>query len=74
MELKKHQAHWSQGRVLLQDAKTLCNSFAQWSINHVNRTTNNATHNLAKNVIYLEEDLSELKVISKCISHTIIMD
>lgn len=42
--MQKHDADWSQGGSLIQDAKTLLNSFATWFVNHVIRDANIAAH------------------------------
>lgn len=58
---------WCDGGLLVQDALTLCNSFAQWSICHVKGGYNEAVHALAKDAISCENDVVDLVSIPHCV-------
>lgn len=57
---------WSEGAFIVQDAKTMLNSFANWSIQHIKREGNVVAHNLAKDALNHDVDILELEVVPKC--------
>lgn len=46
--LKKDVENWSQGGLLVAEAKAVLNSFARWSSSHVRRQANQVAHLLAQ--------------------------
>lgn len=67
-------ANWSLGGILIQDARSVLNSFATWLASHVKREANQMAHLLAKDVLKLEFDMYTLEYVSDCIEHVVNMD
>ncbi|KAF5462772.1 hypothetical protein F2P56_018753 [Juglans regia] len=70
--LNKATTDWSQGGVLIANAKMILNTLHSWSGSHVKREGNKAAHILARNTPSLEEDLYVLEDYPACI-HSIIL-
>lgn len=59
---------WSDGGLLIQGLLTIYNSFARWSsICHVKRSCNEATHALAKDAIFCDNDVIDLVSVTHCV-------
>ncbi|XP_042980091.1 uncharacterized protein LOC122310272 [Carya illinoinensis] len=65
---------WSQGGLLVEEAKAILNSCLSWSANLVNKEANKAASSLARNALVLYEDLCELEEISNCILSTVLSE
>lgn len=61
MGLWQSKEDWSQGGCLIQDARTIMNTFDVWSINRVCREANTAAHKLAKDALNLVENVYDLE-------------
>lgn len=72
--MKNDKEDWSQGGCLLKDACVFLNSFDVWSISHVCREANLATHQLAKNNLSLDMDWYELDMVPQRIWQIVMMD
>lgn len=55
--LKKPKSDWSQGGLLIEDARHVLNSLADWNVLNTKREVNMAAHKLAKDALNLTEDL-----------------
>ncbi|XP_042983177.1 uncharacterized protein LOC122312594 [Carya illinoinensis] len=69
--LRNEVTDWSQGRLLIEEAKSILNSCPTWSANHVKKEANKAACTLARNALLLYEDLYELEEIPSCILSTV---
>lgn len=69
--LSKTTNDWSQGGLMIEDAKNILNCFASWFANHIKRYANKVAHCLARNALKLHENLYDLEEISTCIQSTI---
>lgn len=72
--LQSMDTNWSQAGFLIQDAKTILQSFATWSVMHACRYANEVIHILAKNATSLVEDIFDLESIPSCITNTVSVD
>lgn len=65
---------YSQGGMLIQDARRVLNSFAEWSTSYVKRVANQVAHLPAKDALNFETYLFGLESISDFINHIVNMD
>lgn len=72
--LSKEISNWSQAGMLIEDTKTLLNSFATWSVNHRRREANKSAHNLARDALSLHEDILEMEDIYLCIQSVVFFE
>lgn len=61
----------SCGGLLVADTRRIFNSFVDWSVSHVSRKFNIATHCLAKDALSCGEDLYDLEEVPECICHIV---
>ncbi|KAF5470790.1 hypothetical protein F2P56_011279 [Juglans regia] len=59
--------NWSLGGCLVEDAREILNSYAAWSVTHVYREANMASHLLANNALEATEDTYDLETCPSCI-------
>lgn len=69
--LGKEEEDWSEVGVLVAEAKSILNSFACWPPNHVRRTTNQATHLLAKEAALSNTNYYDLEFVPHFIRHVV---
>lgn len=72
--LKHNLSDWSESGLLIQDAYQLLNSFAHWSVHHVNWDYSFAAHCLAKDALRCIADVIELEEIPLCIVNVLQKD
>lgn len=60
---------WSEAGLVVQDAVSVLDSFASWSVGHINCDANSVAHILVKAALSLGEDLVELECIPLCINN-----
>lgn len=65
---------WSVGGCIIQDACTLLNSYAVWSIQHVHREANMVAYKLAKNSLVIDNDVYDLESTPLCIWKDVMLD
>lgn len=70
--LGEGQDDWSDGGLFIRDARQVMHSFAQWSVSHVKREANATTHILAKQALFLQDDLCNLECIHDCVMHSVL--
>lgn len=71
--LAKKETDWSQGGLLIQDARNILNSFADWFMKHVNKKANHVGHTLAKDATSIDS-LYEMDLILDCIRREAYLD
>lgn len=69
--LKEETEDWSQGGIIVAEAKSLLNSYSSWSTNHVRRTANQAAHLLAREAAVFNVNCIELEHVPHGIRHVI---
>lgn len=65
---------WNEGGLLIQDALSCLNSFANWSIQHVKRVCNGVAHRLINNALLTNMDLIDLELVPECIKDNILFE
>ncbi|KAF5465302.1 hypothetical protein F2P56_015322 [Juglans regia] len=61
-QMQKPVKDWSQGGLIIEDAKAILKSLPGWSIGHIRREANMAAHVLAKDALNSVEDLVHKKL------------
>lgn len=72
--LSKNKTNWSQGGLLIEDAKILLNSFVSWPAHHTKREANKKAHNLDRDALKLHEDLYDMEEVPSYIRSTILSE
>lgn len=72
--LEEDNLDWIQWGILIQDAKELLNSFANWFASHVRREANQVTHLLARDATNLDVDIFYFHNVLIFIKHAIGFD
>lgn len=70
----KETEDWSVGGCNINDTSSLLETFVSWSVQHINRANNVATHLLAYNALNCLDPLLLLEEIPDCIVNTILLD
>lgn len=72
--LKSTHSKWSRARLIIQDAKNLLNTCANWSYFHVKREGNQMVHLLAKDALVINSDLYDIDHLLDYIRHVLQLD
>lgn len=72
--LRENLLDRSEGDLFIIDAKSLLNSFAEWSVQHTNKDSNGAAHLLAKNVLHINVDLMLLEDVPDFVKDIVVLD
>ncbi|XP_042956302.1 uncharacterized protein LOC122292147 [Carya illinoinensis] len=72
--LRYEVTDWSQGDLIIEEAKDVLSSCLSWSANLAKKEANNAACILAKNALLMCEDVYELEEISNCTLSTVLSE
>lgn len=65
---------WTEGGLIIKDARILLNSFAKWSIQHIKRKCNEVAQILAEKALKFNVDILELEVVPVCVKDIVMLD
>ncbi|XP_042942901.1 uncharacterized protein LOC122277084 [Carya illinoinensis] len=74
LKMKNSVRDWSQASLILEEAKSILNSFTSWKIEHTKRDANMAAHLLAKDALNVVDDIFDLESIPDCIKSAVLSD